>query len=174
MNSRNLSFLLPVLSIFMGFYYGSAKAINFELEVKPFLEQKCLACHNPNVAKGKVDFSSAKSVFGSKKELVIPGDAYASEIWLASTSDDPNEPPYMPDEGEHLTKEEADLLARWIDEGAKWPEGLVLREASKADKSWWAYQPLAKPKHSKIDTFIDEKLTEANLRRNPELLNGFS
>ena len=41
MNPRNLSFSLPVLSIFMGFYYGSAKAINFELEVKPFLEQKC-------------------------------------------------------------------------------------------------------------------------------------
>ena len=141
--------------------------IDFVNQVKPFLEKKCLACHNPNVTKGKVDFSSAESIFGSKKELVIPGDAYASEIWLASTSDDPNEPPYMPDEGEHLTKEEADLLARWIDEGAKWPEGLVLREASKADKSWWAYQPLAKPKHSKIDTFIDEKLTEANLRRNP-------
>ncbi len=143
------------------------KGVDFASQVKPFLEKKCLACHNPNSTKGKVDFSSAESVFGSNKELITPGDAYASEIWLSSTSDDPNEPPYMPEEGEHLTKEEADLLARWIDEGAKWPEGLVLHEASKADKSWWAYQPLAKPKHSKIDAFIDEKLTEVSLPRNP-------
>ena len=167
MNIFHNYFFIQFFGIFIFLKLGVTKPIDFVDQIKPFLEKKCLACHNPNVTKGKVDFSSAKSVFGSKKELVIPGDAYASEIWLASTSDDPNEPPYMPDEGEHLTKEEADLLARWIDEGAKWPEGLVLREASKADKSWWAYQPLTKSGHSKIDTFIDEKLTEANLRRNP-------
>lgn len=73
----------------------------------------------------------------------------------------------MPEEGEPLTDAEAELLAKWIDAGADWPDGLVLREASKADKSWWAYQKLARPKHNSIDAYIDERLSAAGLKKNP-------
>lgn len=175
MHLLNLIFDITWKLRFAGFYLlfsgvsvsAEKSPLDFQKHLKPVLEKKCLGCHNPNVSKGKLDFSSAESVINSKKDLVVPGDSFASEIWLAATSDNPNEKPYMPEEGEPLTKKEADYLAQWIEEGAQWPEGLVLHEASKADKSWWSYQPLSKPKRNKIDAFIDEKLNKENLRRNP-------
>ena len=83
----------------------------------------------------------------------------------------------MPEEGDPLTDAEAELLLRWIDEGAKWPEGIVLHEASAADKSWWAYQKLPElesfsevlsdPDTHPIDAFIEAKLEEEGLAMNP-------
>lgn len=141
--------------------------IDFERQVAPVLSKKCLGCHNPNIAKGGISLSKRDEVLDPELELVVPGDAGASDLWLVATPDEPGEKPYMPEEGEPLTGEEAELLAQWIDQGAGWPEGLVLREASKADSSWWAYQPLGDTRHDSIDAYIDEKLSSQGLRRNP-------
>jgi len=61
---------------------------------------------------------------------------------------------------EALTEKETKMLAVWIDPGVAWPEGLVLKEASKADESWWAYQPLSKPSHQSIDNYIENRLSD--------------
>ncbi|MDF1752053.1 MAG: DUF1553 domain-containing protein [Verrucomicrobiales bacterium] len=143
-------------------------SVDFEKEIKPFLEAKCLGCHNPNIKKGDLSFSSRTEVLESGHGLVTPGDAGASDLWLAATPDEPGGQPSMPKDGEPLTDSEAALLEKWIDEGAQWPEGLVLREASKTDKSWWAYRKLTPAKFDSVDRYIDEKLEEAGLERNPE------
>ncbi len=157
---RWVAFLLIVVS--------HSYAVDFEKEIAPILSKKCLGCHNPNIEKGGLSFDTREKVLESKTDLVVPGDALASELYLIATPADPGEKPEMPEEGEPLTKSEAELMAKWINEGADWPEGLVLREASKADKSWWAYRKLSKPAHSTIDAFIDEKLAEHGLERNAE------
>ncbi|MEM9016206.1 MAG: DUF1553 domain-containing protein [Verrucomicrobiota bacterium] len=146
-------------------------------EVAPILSEKCLACHNPNHVEGDVDLSNAETVFAPGSELIIPGKALASDLYLVSTPEEPGEKPYMPEEGEPLSKEEAEILREWIDRGANWPEGVVLREASKADKTWWSYQPLpeldtfsgktSNPDKHPVDAFLEEKLEEAGLERNP-------
>lgn len=41
---------------------GLGAPVDFVKEVKPFLEQKCLGCHNPNIAKGDLDLSTAAFV----------------------------------------------------------------------------------------------------------------
>jgi hypothetical protein len=146
----------------------AVQPVDFAKQVAPVLEKKCLSCHNPNNSKGDISLSTIEEVFHSELELVIPGKALESDLYLVATPDEPGEKPYMPDEGEPLTEEEAKLLERWINEGAKWPDGLVLREASKADQTWWAYQQLTKPKHGKIDAYIDEQLAEDGLKRNGE------
>ena len=145
---------------------SAEEAVDFETQVAPVLSKKCLGCHNPNIEKGGLSLSSREKILSSKHELVVPGDAGASDLWLVATPENPGEKPYMPEEGEPLTDAEAELLAQWIDEGADWPEGLVLKEASKADTSWWAYQPLTKPKHDSIDAYIDESLAAEGLERN--------
>ncbi|MDB4663068.1 DUF1549 domain-containing protein, partial [Verrucomicrobiales bacterium] len=127
------------------------------------LEKKCLGCHNANLTKGDVNLDNAASVL---KKHLVPGKALQSDIYLVATPEEPGEKPEMPDEGEPLTDAEAEMLRKWIDEGANWPDGLVLKEASKADKTWWAYQKLTKPKLDSIDAFIDEKLAEKGLMRN--------
>lgn len=142
--------------------------VDFAKQVAPVLEKKCLGCHNPNNAKGDISLSTMEEVLRSDSELVIPGKALDSDLYLVATPEEEGEKPYMPEEGDPLTEEEAALLERWIDEGASWPDGLVLHEASKADKTWWAYQPLAEPEHDSIDAFIDEKLEEKGISRSGE------
>ncbi|MEX2580497.1 MAG: DUF1553 domain-containing protein [Verrucomicrobiales bacterium] len=141
--------------------------VDFEREIKPVLENKCLGCHNPNIAKGDLVLSEAHLVFQHESKLIVPGDPLASELYLAATPEAPGERPYMPEEGDPLTEAEAELLKKWIEGGADWPEGLVLHEASKTDKSWWAYQPLAEPKHPTIDRFVEERLARDGLVMNP-------
>ncbi|MDF1659383.1 MAG: DUF1553 domain-containing protein [Verrucomicrobiales bacterium] len=154
----------------------TAAPVDFVKDIQPVLEKKCLSCHNPNSVKGDIDLSTAELVLDPEAELVIPGKAMASDLYLVSTPEEPGEKPYMPEEGDPLTDKEAELLQRWIDKGAEWPEGIVLREASEADKSWWAYQELpdeeafsvvlANPDTHPIDAFIEAKLEAEGLEMN--------
>lgn len=139
--------------------------VDFRRDIQPVLESKCLSCHNPNNAKG--DLSLAQRGQLIEKSLIEPGSATESELYLAVISDDDDERPYMPKKGDPLTDEETRLLKEWIDTGADWPEDVTLREASRADRSWWAYQPLTRPRHDSIDAYIRERLTDAGLEMNP-------
>ncbi|MCA9201303.1 MAG: DUF1549 domain-containing protein, partial [Planctomycetales bacterium] len=51
--------------------------------------------------------------------------------------------------------------------GAKWPDGVVIKEKAKADGSWWAYQPL-KCNGATIDDFIRAKLAEHGMKPSPQ------
>ena len=85
----------------------------------------------------------------------------------------------MPAEGEPLSAEEVDLIRRWIAEGAAWPEGIALRERSKAGTDWWSLRPLADPRPPTpmglpaawaahpIDRFLGAALVEQGLRPSP-------
>jgi hypothetical protein len=142
--------------------------LEFEADVAPILEKKCLGCHNPNILKGDLSLATLEDIRLAGEDILIPGNSEDSMLHWITLPLGPDEPPDMPEEGEPLTAEEAELLAAWIDAGADWPEGLVLKEASKADKSWWAYQPLAEPKRDSIDAYISERLSEEGLSMNPE------
>ncbi|MDF1814066.1 MAG: DUF1553 domain-containing protein [Verrucomicrobiales bacterium] len=166
--TNHLHFCLLAFSLLIFSPSGNAsELVDFQKQVAPVLSKKCLGCHNPNIEKGDLSLASREDILGPGHDLVVPGDAGSSDLWLVATPDNPGEKPYMPEEGDPLTNEEAELLARWIDQGAHWPEGLVLKEASKADTSWWAYQPLTEPKLDTIDEYIEEKLSAAGLRKNP-------
>jgi len=172
------SLVAPFFLVAIGPNAGAAEPLDFEEEIKPVLESKCLSCHNPNIAKGDVVLAHSEAVLDPAEGFVVPGDALASDLYLVATPDEPGEQPYMPEEGEPLTEDEAEKLRRWIDEGAKWPDGLVLKEASKADRSWWSYQPLGDPKPpalegnaeneaNPVDAFLRAKLEEEGLGMNP-------
>lgn len=145
-----------------------AWAIDFESEVAPILERKCLSCHNPNIMKGDFSMATREAILGAGDDILIPGNAADSMLHWITVPLDEGEAPDMPEDGEPLTEEEMDALAAWIDAGAPWPEPLVLKEASKTDKSWWAYRPLAEPAQASIDAYIESSLEEAGLAMNPE------
>jgi len=156
--------------------FSSGRAVDFSEHIRPILEKKCLGCHTANIAKGGVALDTRSSVFDEGEDLVVPGNALHSELYLVATPEEPGEKPYMPEEGDPLTAAEADLLKEWIDSGAEWPDGLVLREASKTDKSWWAYRELeesprvlveaGRSDRNPVDLFIEQKLDEENLVMN--------
>ncbi len=146
----------------------SVRAVDFLTEVAPILESKCLSCHNPNIVKGELSMATRADLLKAGQDILIPGNAEESVLhWITLPIDD-DEPPEMPEEGDPLTEDEAQVLADWINAGADWPEEIVLKEQSKSDKSWWAYQPLVSPRFDSIDAYIESKLSELGLELNPE------
>ncbi len=150
-------------------------AIEFGRDVAPILEQHCIRCHQPTNKKG--DLSLATSADLVSNSYVVAGDpdaSYLAEV-VSATSD---EKPLMPKEGKRLSEKEVSTLRDWIREGAHWPEGVVVKERSKADQNWWSLRPIAiqvpdvvgipsEWAANPIDRFVYARLTSAGLKPSP-------
>ena len=132
-------------------------------QIVPIIEQHCIGCHSPGNKKGDLSLATIDDL--QVNEYVVADDADHSYLIEVVTSQD-GEPPAMPKEGDPLNVAEVNLLKQWIREGAAWPDGLVIKEPSKADASWWAYQPL-QAHGTSIDDYIEEKLAGNKLVLNP-------
>ena len=132
-------------------------------QIVPIIEQHCIGCHSPGNKKGDLSLATIDDL--QANEYVVADDADHSYLIEVVTSQD-GEPPAMPKEGDPLNVAEVNLLKQWIREGAAWPDGLVIKEPSKADASWWAYQPL-QAHGTSIDDYIEEKLAGNKLVLNP-------
>jgi len=171
MNPSYLSIrILAPLLAFIAIVPRPAIAIDFEKELKPVLEAKCLGCHNPNTSKGDFSLHEPSDMLTKLVNKEAPTDSRLYKVTLPGTD---GSRPEMPEKGDPLTDAERALLLSWIGEGAAWPEGLILREASKADTSWWAYQPLKTaipqgPEPNPVDRFVSASLSEKGLRMNPD------
>ena len=152
-------------------------ATEFIQDVKPILEKKCLSCHNPNNTKGELSLASPSELLS---ELIVAGKPDESRLFEVTLPGANGERPEMPEEGTPLTNKERSHLREWIATGAIWPEGVTLHEASRADGSWWAYQPLrgetppsrplghaATALENPIDAFLLAKLSKKKLIMNP-------
>ena len=118
---------------------GLRAETDFAKDVAPIFAEHCVRCHSDGNTKGDVSLST----FAHLDELgyVEAGDPEASYLIELVTSID-GVPPEMPKESDPLSDEEVQILRRWIREGVNWPSDVVIREKSKADATWWAYQPL--------------------------------
>ncbi len=105
-----------------------AAGVDFIRDVQPIFENKCLECHNPGKIKGKLLMDSAEALLkgGDSGPSLVVGKPDESElikrIVLPKDHDD-----IMPPKGGPLAANEVDVLKRWIGEGAKWPQNLVLK-----------------------------------------------
>lgn len=157
-----------LVGIHLGMAAMAKAPVDFDRDLRPLLESKCLGCHNPNLHKGKVALHTREAILAHKEPLLVPGKPGMSRLLQVVTPGPDGAAPEMPEEGEALDPEDLELLRDWIASGAPWPEGRVLREPSKAGKDWWAYRGLREAKRSDgIDAFIGEKLSEAGLAMNP-------
>lgn len=150
--------------------------IDFARDVAPIFESHCLRCHNPENLKGDVSLATPQDLV-EQEYLQASKPAESSLLELIAGHD--GMPPKMPKEGRPLSAEQVAIITKWIETGATWPDGLVLKQKSKADKSWWAFQPLVEhplPTSDKanpewqnhpIDRFIFDALDKAELAPNP-------
>ncbi len=96
------------------------------LEVRAMFAHSCYQCHSEEKQKGELRLDYREAVFagGESGPLLVVGDAENSElirrITLPKGHDD-----FMPQKGAILTKEQINLIAWWIDNGAHWVEGEV-------------------------------------------------
>jgi len=126
------SFLaIGLIGAFIGAYaFFHSAPVDFNTEVKPILNKKCISCHGGVKQKAGFSLLFQEEAFGpteSGKPAIIPGDPDGSEMIRRLTLHDPEE--RMPYKEEPLSADEISVLKRWIREGARWGKH-------------WAYEPV--------------------------------
>src|SRR6478735_4550446 len=177
--------LLLVIAVLTTLIIASAWIINlnnqkvdFSTQVKPVINKNCIICHGGVRAKANLSFLFRDQALKKTKDgkyAIIPGDPDRSEMIQRLTLNDPDE--RMPYHHEPLSKEEIDILRKWIKEGAPWGEN-------------WSYVPLKpvevpmpstffgliKTKNdwakNDVDYFILNKLNEQKLKPSPQADKG--
>lgn len=177
-NSKIWVVLILLIAAVAAWYFllPSKTKIDFNAQVKPIFNKKCIACHGG--VKQQSEFSllfreEALKKAKSGKYAIVPGNAGASELIRRIKEKDAEE--RMPYKHEPLSKDEIAVLEQWIDEGAVW--GIH-----------WAYVPVEKPNmpagenewiKNDIDQFVfkklqDEKLTPSTAADKATLLRRVS
>lgn len=95
--------------------------VSFRKQIAPILLDNCLACHGAKKAESGYRLDNFEQL-GKEGEGGSPGfaakDLDESEAFRLITSDDADE--RMPKDGDPLSKEQIDLIKRWIEEGTKY------------------------------------------------------
>lgn len=153
-----------VVLVYIGCTRQPASSVDFNADIRPILNTKCISCH------GGVKESSGFSLFSrqdalrktdSGKPAIIPGDADHSEFMRRLTSKDPEE--RMPYHAQPLSEAEIEKLRTWINQGAHWEDH-------------WAYTAPKKPQvpedesgkaANPVDNFIWAQLNQQGLSPAP-------
>ncbi|MBL9183923.1 MAG: DUF1553 domain-containing protein [Verrucomicrobiaceae bacterium] len=146
-------------------------AVDFDREIRPLLQERCIECHGEKKQKGELRLDAKVHAFkgGHDGPAILAGKADASPLFQRVTSADEDEK--MPPKGDPLTPAQISLLREWINSGAKWPENAT-DKAALTDKrlQHWSVQPIRKDftANATIDTFIEAKLRENGLTMSPQ------
>jgi mono/diheme cytochrome c family protein len=100
--------------------------VDYVRQIKPLFAKHCVRCHGAEQQKSDLRVDSGKSLLAGGKlgPAVVAGKAAKSplvEAILGTSNTIVAMPPTG--EGDPLSAEAAALVKRWIDEGAKFPEG---------------------------------------------------
>jgi len=141
----------------------SSEEVDFNAEVRPIINKKCITCHGGVKRSGGFSLlfrTDALSENESGKLAIVPGDPHTSEMIRRITISDPEDDERMPPEGDPLSEEEIAILTSWIDQGAQWEDH-------------WAYvkpEPVDVPEtetswgDNEIDNFVLERLEQENIQ----------
>lgn len=121
------------LAAFAGLTAATRAEVDFAKDVKPILEANCLRCHNPDKVKGKLLMNTKEGFFkGSENGPILVAGKPAESVMYKLVNQPKTSEDRMPPEGEPLKKEQIATIEKWIAEGAKWPDGLVLKATDAA------------------------------------------
>jgi mono/diheme cytochrome c family protein len=149
--------------------------VDFEREVRPLLARRCYACHGPGKQAGGLRLFRRQDALlgGDGGTILVPGKS--AESRLLAYVEGRVEGKVMPPVGPRLTAAEVDLLRRWIDAGASWPEEAATEKATQP--SHWSLRAVRRPPAPRVstpgwvvnpvDAFVLVRLEKAGLRPSP-------
>ena len=135
MITSNKQFVTFTLLLLMaaGAWYCTETPVEYNTDIKPLLNKKCITCHGGVKKQGGFSLlfeEEALATTKSGKKGIVPYHPEQSEMIRRLSLSDPEE--RMPYQHEPLTKDEIKLLTRWIKQGARWGKH-------------WAYVPVKAP-----------------------------
>lgn len=141
--------------------FSTPKEIDFNTQIKPILNKKCITCHGGVKQQGGFSVLFREEALGitkSGKPAIIPGNPEDSEFIKRLKSNDPEE--RMPYKHPALEEEEIELLSTWVKQGAKWGNhwayvSVKPTEVPEVEDKWIRNDP---------DKFIFAKLEENKLK----------
>ena len=140
--------------------------MDFVIEVRPIFEKHCHECHGAQRQKNdyRLDIKKIALTGGSDHAPnIVPGKSAESPL-LRFVNGADGKMRMPPKKG--LGRTETEILKRWIDEGAVWPDNADT--AKLEDRTdWWAFKPLPGSGPGSIDDFINAKLVEKGLKPAP-------
>ena len=138
--------------------------IRFNDQIRPILSEYCFACHGPDSGSRKADLRLDTSASALASEVVVPGKAAESELIERINSDDPEFVMPPPAFRKQLDSKQKQILAQWIDAGAKWEQHWAFIKPERSELP----QPdgVAAWARNAIDQFVLAKLRELGLAPN--------
>jgi hypothetical protein len=153
--------------------------LDFEKDVRPILQARCLACHGGETQKADLDLrSKAAMLRGGETGPAIGGPAEKSLLWEKIAGDE------MPPGDVKLSPAEKKIIRGWLDAGAHAAEAPAaepadeISQVSDAERQFWAFRKPTRPVvtaarnvaqvRNPIDAFLLSELEKHGLVYSPE------
>ncbi len=156
----------------------------FERDVRPLLAKNCFRCHGEKKQEGELRLDLRSHVLrgGESGEVIVPGKPDESLLIESVRYESLEMPP-----DKKMSQQEVDVLTRWIELGAPWPdekEPLGKVDSKKHHdviwenaKTHWAFQPIEMPDvpadehqgwaQNSIDRFVWQQQKKAGMTPSP-------
>ncbi|MGH9842711.1 MAG: DUF1553 domain-containing protein [Blastocatellia bacterium] len=153
-------------------------SVDFKRDIEPIFAASCNQCHGAKKAAGqlRLDVKAAAMKGGISGPAIIPGKSKESRL-LARILGEGGEA-RMPMGGDPLKDEQIELIRKWIDQGAVWPDASQISNLKSETPQHWAYvKPAQRPPpqvknqawaRNPIDAFILSRLEKEALTPSPE------
>ena len=159
-----------------------AIAVDFEQDIAPLLIRRCLECHKGTEPSGGLSLESNAGLRkgGDSGAVVVADNPETGRLLERITSGEM--PPPLKGVSQKLPVAEAEMLTKWISDGAAWPNNrtLDLYEITtdvRGGRDWWAFQPVRRPAVPRvhnadavanpIDAFVIARLERAGFEPAP-------
>lgn len=154
----------------LGLNGWAEEKVDFAKSVQGIFEARCIDCHGSKKQKGDLRLDKKEAALA---EVIQPGNSGESELAkLISLPADHED--IMPNKGEPLTKDQIATIKQWIDEGANWPDGLVLISAKDRAAAEAAANKLPEPEIKEAPVSDAEKTAIAKLSSGEGIGEKFS
>ena len=110
--------------------------VDFVRSVKPILEASCLECHQHQYEFAGLNLETKERAMkgGRSGPVIVPGAPHQSLLYKVLLLGH-DSPVAMPPTPERLDRDYEQIIHDWIQQGAKWPEGVRLTSPQDQKKS---------------------------------------
>ncbi|MGH9769732.1 MAG: DUF1549 domain-containing protein, partial [Blastocatellia bacterium] len=171
---------------FSRFTSAQTRSIDFRRDIEPILRANCYQCHGEKKASAQLRLDNKQLAMkgGISGAVITPGNSKDSRLMKRILGED--DEARMPLGGNPLKPAQIELIRKWIDQGANWPEnpqsstskGRNHPQAMAAIPRHWAFVKPVRPAapqvknkswaRAPIDNFILAQLEKQGLAPSPE------